>query len=249
MGRRASDRSRARARRRSSGRSGGARDRAMPAAAPRAAAVAAGSPALDERAPGPDGPARPTSVSGRPSPSSSTGLSPCHVVAGSTTSTSRGCWDCTTTGAATLRVRVRTSNRYSPDLPPGRREVHDPRLRPAAALADGALPDAADRPVEVRVAGRDGDVELLSRVDRHRRRLRGEVAHGDPATAGKRLRVAGPQRQRHRRADVPRLVARADDDEVRAGGDAAAVDGAVPLPPLLVVGELQRLVEDLAARA
>jgi hypothetical protein len=75
------------------------------------------------------------SVSGRPSPSSSTGLTPCHVVTGSTTSTLRFSADCTTTGAAALRPRTRTSNRYSPDLPPGawkrtkRERLPRPRLR------------------------------------------------------------------------------------------------------------------------
>ncbi len=75
------------------------------------------------------------SVSGRPSPSSSTGFEPCHVVAGSTTRTSRACWACTTTGAATLRMRVRASKMYSPDLPPGaekcttRERVPRPRSR------------------------------------------------------------------------------------------------------------------------
>ncbi len=130
----------------------------------------------------------------------------------------------------TLRPRDARLEDVQARLAARRGEVHDPRARAAAAVARAALGDAPHAPAEVLVDGLDGDGGLLAAGDRLGRRLRGEVAHGDAAAAGERLAKAGAQRQRRGAADVARLVARADDDEVGPGGDAPPVDAAVPLP-------------------
>ena len=246
-GRRASGPCRARARRRSSGRSGGPRGRAGRAAAPRCAGAARGRPLL---------------TNGRPmrtgSPAAERVGAPVAVVVDGVEAlprrrgqhdehVARSAADCTTTGAATLRPRVRASKRYRPDLPPGaakrtsRERVPRPRSRIWRSPTRRSVQLKSPSPGDVTATAARSPAPTGSE-----RRLRAEVAHGDRRRG--RAAVCRTPRRGGTGADEPTLpacVARAHDDDVGAGGDAAAVR-AVPshVPAPGVVGELDRLVED-----
>ena len=171
-----------------------------------------------------------SSVSGHPSPSSSTLLRPCQVVLGRITRTRSSRTDWTANGTWTARLAVRTSKRYRPDLPPG--ACSNPAARAGAAGAGLGLADAPHLPGVTATRVHHEEAGVGCRLHGARRRSGRERHDLDAALAAERAAVGGLRRQwRGRGSDVAGLVARAGDDDVRAGREARAVlAGAVPRP-------------------
>ena len=133
---------------------------------------------------------------------------------------------------------------------PRRLEPDDRAPRGAAAADGGARP--ADGPRVLLAARVGADRDAAPGAAGEQRRLRGDPPHRDPAAARQRAPVGQrgqpAARQRHRRPDVPGLVADLGDDEVRSGRDgASAVVRAVPGHDRRAVGDAGR--RDLQRRA
>ena len=183
----------------------------------------------------------PTSVLGIPSPSSSTGFSPCQVSAGSTTSTfARAAGGAAATSGTTVRCApYRSASSYSAG--PAARQSHRQLHRSGGPRAAAPSARPARRSAQKYRCWRASTSTVASPARGHggHRWLGGEVADGHAGVRGRARR--GRQRRREPR-DVAGGVGQPQADQVRAlRRRPAALQRAVPQGPAVAGGGVEAL--------